>query len=432
MKKLSATEVQNREVPPKKRAKMIERKAKVLDVLTDLSRLTNGNTVGRLIHDTAAHLLICQGAKEPLMLDSTALIALPSPAHSLIGPNQYSDDQLREYLLKLAPYSVAHPDSCHIRPPSPLVAGLLLGGLLLPEVERQCYRALSLLDAYPPALVPALSEAVNLIGFGRGVPHIDPAVEIIDPRQSVSINYLRSLPRLYPFAFYLLERGAVGGPLAHRLEKYKPKVIRMVNGWLTPGAKQSITGYMADKLQPIPLMTDAIFYRGVRRLYEQQWADLELYATPDRLAEDMEVMAARALLHCLGSGNGRTLTTTPKLSRYHIVGLAMLTGITVAKWVEFAVIEQRRRGETFLSAEEVEGVIDVIESTELGTWFQCLDELNAYRAELEFADRDAQKLGQRLRKTTWPLWTTKATSYYTLTEDADGDRTYSHNPESLE
>lgn len=431
MKKLNAAEVQNLEVPPKKRAQLLERKAKVLDVLTDLSRLTDGHTVGRLIHDTAAHMLQCQGAKERPLLDSAALTTLPSPAHSLIGPNQYSDDQLREYLLKLAPYSVGHPDSCHVRPPSPLIAGQLLGGILLPEVERQCYRALSILEAYPPDLVPTLSEAVNLTGFGRGVPHNEPPVEIIDPRQSVPVNYLRSLPRLYPFAFYLLERGAVGGQLAHRIERHRPKVIRMVTEWLTPGAKQSITGFMADQLS-IPPMTDAIFYRGVRRLYEREWAELELYATPDRLAEDMEVMAARALLHCLGSGNGRTLSKLPKLNRYHIVGLAMLTGITVAKWVEFAVIELRRCGETFIEAAEVDGVIDVIESTELGTWFQCLDALSGYRAELEFADRTAQKRGQRMRKSSWPLWTTKATSYYALTEDEDGDRTYSHDPESLE
>lgn len=431
MRKINELEIALLQKPIKKRPDVSPKRAKVLQNLTDLSRLTDGIAVGHYIADVAATLVNCQGAKEALSLPLADRERMPSAAHSFIGPDQYSDDQLREYLLKLAPYAVAHPDSCHVRAPSPLLAGLLLGGITLGEVERQCYRALFILEAYPPDLVPTLSEAVNLIGFGRGIPHHEPPVAITQRNQSVSSNYLHSLPRLYPFAFYLMERGAVGGQLTHRIEKYKAKVIRMVNEWLTPGAKQSITGFMADQLT-IPPMTDAIFYRGVRRLYEQEWADLELYATPDRLAEDMEVMAARALLHCLGSGNGRTLSKLPKLNRYHIVGLAMLTGITVAKWVEFAVIELRRCGETFIEAAEVDGVIDVIESTELGTWFQCLDALSGYRAELEFADRTAQKRGQRMRKSSWPLWTTKATSYYALTEDEDGDRTYSHDPESLE
>lgn len=384
------------------------------------AQLPKNFDLGPWVKEMAHCLIRAQGYAVPA-------VEIPEAGRILIGPDQFTDSEMQDYLLTLAPYAVANPLNCRIESPSPHLVPYLLGGISLPEVERQCYRALTILDAFPVERAPVLSEALIGVGFGAHINHALPPCEIAEPRLSVAVNFLRQLPTTQSNAYWLLEQGAAGANHARRAEKVKERVLRRATQLLTPGTDpERITKYMASRLKIRPL-TDADYRRTLKHVYQFSWQDLNLGATQETVESDIEVVIARCMiLEAFGTGSHKT-KHRPKISGQTLVGLAMLTGISVAKFTDFAVKDLRMRGETFLSAECIDEAIEIISSTELAAWNKCEAVLRDHAAILRYPDLKAQAMAQRLRSLRQPLWTTGAESYYMT-----GPGEYSHKPERLE
>ncbi|WP_443699611.1 hypothetical protein [Pseudomonas sp.] len=389
----------------------------------DRARLPKGTNVPAWIKDTANRLIAAQGRRG----DEVKL------GRFLIGPDQYTDDEMQDYLLTLAPHAVGELSACRINPPSPHIVPFLLGGLSLPEVERQAFRALEILDAYPAEQLPTLSEALAGVGFGARCFHThQPEVEVGENlRIGANLNFLLNVPERFDLPTYLLTQGAAGAQMARRFEKMKPKVMARVKELLTPGAaKDSITQFMHDRLQPRALV-DVDYSMGIRRVFEMPWSEMTLAATPDKVEKDIEVIVGRVILNDLFGSGARRIRNLPKMTGQTLVGIAMLTGISIAKWTEFAVKDLRMRGESFLADSAIDDAIEIIESTELAAWFKCEDELRNDSAIIRFFDKEATIHAERLRNRKWPLWTAGHNSYYMLSDDETG-ATYSHKPERRE
>ena len=344
--------------------------------------------------------------------------------HSLIGVDQLTDDEFQEYLLTLAPYAVSSATLGRIAPPSPSLVGLLLGGLTIPEVERQIHRALTLLDAFPDELPPSMTEALHAVGHGPNIRHNQPPAAITNVRKGAAFNWLASLPRTQSYASQVLTQGGIQAALASRLAKVQDKVLRYANTLLTPGAhRYSMTQFAYDIDPPRPV--DEVDYRiAVSKLFEGDWADLMLTGKGDG-----PVIVARCLLIELCSSGARSHAEPPVMTGQQLVGIAMLTGISVAKWAEFAVNDLHRRGESFMAASAIDDAVEIIQTTELGAWFACEAELRELSAQLHLPDHDKVKRAQRLRKAKWPLWTDREDGgYYLLSTEP----TYSHAPEVSE
>lgn len=158
---------------------------------------------------------------------------------------------------------------------------------------------------------------------------------------------------------------------------------------------------------------------------------MTLAATPDKVEKDIEVIVGRVILNDLFGSGARRIRNLPKMTGQTLVGIAMLTGISIAKWTEFAVKDLRMRGESFLADSAIDDAIEIIESTELAAWFKCEDELRNDSAIIRFFDKEATIHAERLRNRKWPLWTAGHNSYYMLSDDETG-ATYSHKPERRE
>lgn len=391
------------------------------------SRLPKNTDFSLWVRDKAMHFIMAQGKVPPNEPK------LPGSGHMLIGPDQYTDDEMQDYLLALAPHAVGDPKSCRVDAPSPHLASFLLGGISLPEVERQAFRALEVLDAYPTEQPPSLSEALAGVGFGSRISHpLPPLVPVKEvARVGLNINFLASLPTQVSAATYLLQHGAAGAQMARRFEKMKPKIMARVNELLTPGAaKDSITQFMYDRLKPRKV-NDIDFSVGIRHVFERPWSEMVLAATPGKVEKDIEVIMGRVILAEMFSSGRLRVKELPKMSGQTLVGIAMLTGISIAKWTEFAVKDLRMRGESFLADSAIDDAIEIIESTELAAWFKCEDELRNDSAIIRFYDKEATILAERLRNRKWPLWTAGHNSYYMLSDDETG-ATYSHKPERRE
>lgn len=422
MRQLSPYEVSQAQPGTPRAVAIGNRRADRLSTAHLRGQLPKNADVGALAHDMAAHLLMAQGVRERELLIDTSqrhLMTTPDPALSLIGPNQFTDDELRDYLLVLAPHAVSN-SPYRMDAPSPNLIGALLGGISMQEVERQIFRALTLLDAYPTEEEPVLAEALHAVGFGSYINHNAAPVEITDKRVGTTINWLRTLPKTRPYVETVLSHGAVPAVLTNRLERIRKKVIDRVNALLTPGDRTSISEFMHSQLQPRKA-DNADFNVGVRKLFEGSWHELMLNGKVDH---DIGVIAARCLLIEMCAPGNRRVAEVPTMSGQHLVGFAMLTGISVAKWVQFALMDANRRGECFLTAKAVHDAIEIIESTELDAWFTCKGELEQMAASIGHRDKARLKIAARLRKEKWPLWSNVGFSYY-----AHEDGTYRNDPE---
>ena len=349
-----------------------------------------------------------------------------SMVRSLIGPARYSDRILEKYCQRLFKGAMGKPSPTIEAPISPLLVQYLLGGMTWASVEECCHRALRLLDFdAEPAGAPTLGASLSLVGFGRHIRHdhtdfqikfdVDNTpyeVEYTKQHAHLSFrqDYLLALPRTGSYATLLIRDGGYGEGLRRQIASWKHDIMLTAERLLDPKGGEMAT-WMLENVEPVrqPVKpTDFTFKRAVKRVFEQDWDQLDLLCGPPGTElHDAEVLMARLIIQRLGYA--------PPMTAECLVGMSLLTGISVANWVQFAVLDKQRRGETFITTATVERVIELCEYQ---AGFHCEEELRDGMYSLADTERNAAKKrwARRLQSKTNPLWSTNGL-YYQVSRD---------------
>lgn len=368
---------------------------------------------------------------------------------TLFDPNCYSDRYLKLYLERLAPFATAHSSTVAIDPPSPRLAAYLLGGINLINLEELCHRAMEVLEVTTPIVDATLADAMAVVGFGHAADHTHadplPAAEFnwrmdedhdvylrrraqIKAPMAVKTNHsanmrqeylLYYLPRNGSFAMRLLSgQGAYPGYEQQMIARIKPHVLAEVADLFNGPTKEGMTPYMHERVSLFGGLTrnstayraaiafdDELFSRAVRRVYEKPWTELDFHADFTNLSHDVEVMVARRLIARMAAGK-RGSKKVICISAVVLLGLALLTGIPVGKWVAFALQDLSRRGETFLTSETLDEVVEMLEMSEIGVKAgACITELREYQAALRSTESEFKaRFAWKLRRGSRPFW----------------------------
>lgn len=348
----------------------------------------------------------------------------PEVYRSLIGPVRYSDRVLGIYCEQLIKGALGpRQDLATYGPVSPCLVPYLLGGVTTKAVEELCYRALEVMEFFPdPPKALTLQKALSNVGFGPGIRHEDPTLlrttrkfNHLSQRQ----DFLLNLPRGGSYAKLLIKDGAYGDSLHRLLLSWKDKVIAEAELLMDPQGGE-MTELAAVGRHPINL-NDVNYWRAVRKVFEQEWEKLDISGRPDDAVADGEVLMARKII--------QRISYNDKMSAEALVGISLLTGISIANWTSFAVQDAERRGETFIKADEVDRAIDMIE---MQAQFKCESELRGDALSLRIKERDTRR-ARRLKSTAWPLWSTtlSKSQLYVLRTTGDGLPVYKYKPLSL-
>lgn len=343
------------------------------------------------------------------------------PERLLTGPSRYSERVLTLYCNQLIKRALGKPGVDLI---SPCLVTYLLGGLTMKALEELAHKACDLMEFFPEPLTDyTLAKSLALVGFGA-VPHVHSEEEPVKRFSHFSVRqeYLLNLRAGPSYARILIQDGAYGEALRKIVKEWKDDVIQEVERLLSPTGGEMTE--LAAKDRPLaPQITDHMFERAVRRVFEKPWADLDLSADPKDAHLDAEVLVARRLIHRLSV---RTLKKH-KMSAVSLVGISLLTGISVANFTEFAVYDLRRRGETFITAETIE---EAIEMLEVHPYFACAAEMRGAATEIRYASMDKAKWALRLKAEGKPLWSTNG-MFYVSGLDVNGVPTFKWKPFSL-
>lgn len=342
-------------------------------------------------------------------------------ARSIIGPARYSDRVLGIYCNQMVKGALGAPqDFTTSGPVSPVLVPYLLGGITTKAVEDLCYRALEVMDFVPSPLEEyTLQKSLSNVGFGEGIRH--EAVEIETPKKynhlSQRQDFLLNLPRGVSYARLLIKDGAYGESLHRRLMSWKDLIITETTHAFDPAAGE-MTELAAVGRHPV-VLTDNNYERAIRRVFEKKWMDLDLTGKADEVVADAEVVMARKII--------QRLSYNDRMSAEALVGISLLTGISLACWAEFAVYDLKRRGETFITAETLDEVVYLVSSS---PHYKCDHELRGAATELRYANDGNRKWARRLQSPLRPLWSSKGT-FYLERYTADGIPKYKHKPFSL-
>lgn len=421
--------------------------------------------------DMAAALLNAQG-DNLTCTDSPPEIAM-APGRGLYGPGSLSDEALSYYMELLAPTAFGRPSK--IPAPSPCLVPYLLGGMTVSSVEKLAVRAVRLIGVDEPES-DTLSDALLLVGYGHGSYHSDllpvhnlarKPEETYDQfiartqraKGETPTDYLKRLGGFVPddkgadglnirqrylytqvpfgktFAESLLAKPPYDGSLRERVMKHKLKAITSTAalfqeesgempevGFKRVKGDRSVMQYLDDTR-----VTDHTFNRAVHMVFDEPWANLDLDGD---LEHDVEVMLARQLILCFVGNRTRPAYMTGAT----LVGISVLTGISMAKWVEYALIDVRRRGETFISSQGIRDAIEVVQFSDYGHLFDCEPKLLEQALMLQELER-YQGLATRLRKVKQPFWSTRPLDYYVkswLIDQGEVKIKYKHRIEVLD
>lgn len=343
---------------------------------------------------------------------------------SLIGPARCSDRILERYCRKLFKSAMGKPSQYLDNPVSPLLVQYLLGGVPWKTVEELTYRALNLLDFMPdPIGANTMGAAFSIVGFGANIRHdhadfrikhdldnvpYEADFERVHNHLSFRQDFLLGLPNTGSYASILIRDGAYNDGLRRQLASWKPAIMAEAERLLDPKggemsdqtAKGEYTGHPRLPVTP----TDYNFKRAVKRVFEQDWDRLDLVCgTPDTALLDAEVLMARLIIQRMGYA--------PKITAQQLIGMSLLTGISIANWTAFAVKDRQRRGETFITAETIEQVIDQCSYQD---GYDCDHELRdalytlAHDSEHMAAKK---KWARRLQSPNNPLWSVNGLYY---------------------
>jgi hypothetical protein len=364
----------------------------------------------------------------------------------LIGAHDLPDEPFKAYLNGLAKSALRHSSGSPFEPCSPRTVALLLGGCSLYELEVACERALGLLEFEDQDVESNLSDALATVGYRPDQVHHHGDMFLESQLYQLSSEdegaYAGRLERLRkviqykdrtysarrewlegtrgPFAMHLMHNSGYGADLYHRINAIKPGVMidamqaLSVNSTLIqPHSRRRIErdygmGYWADAAHP----TNMAFAAAVRAVYERPWSELQLSGDP---GEDMTKVMARLIIRRL-CVSGRCRTREPVLINARcLIGMSLLTGLPTGKLVRFAVEDQKRRGETFMSAATVREAVELVDTSGVFHLAQAewMEEMENLARELEM-DHDPQRAywAQKLRAMSYPLFSVE--NYYNV------------------
>lgn len=382
-------------------------------------RVTGSHLDPDSIEMEAAAVLFATGLHQTLQLGI-------GKTRSLIGPARYGDKVLAKYCQMLLKSALGLPSEHVEHPISPLLVPYLLGGIPWNTVEKLCHRALEVLDIpVEPFRKETLNKAVSNVGFGAHLPHrhldsvlkydcnnelVEMEVDKKFPHLSYRQDYLLNLPREAGYAQILIQNGAYDATLRRQLASWKPEMMAEVERLLDPAGGEMSAMFGANR-SPVEGMNDVTFRRAVRRVFEQPWNQLDLIGGDQSTAlADAEVLLARQII--------RRISYNETMTAESLIGMSLLTGVSVANWTQFAIEDRDRRGESFLTAEELERAIEILE---MMPHFNCGDMLNNHLIELRFEPEimaGKRKWARRLQSAASPLWSTNG-MYYLVKYDKD-------------
>lgn len=407
-----------------------------------------------LMHTDA--LIRASGIKAPIPTKGILAAYLAAPdadlqaeaerqyGRSLFDPSVYSDRYLKLYLERLAPFATAHSSTVSIDPPSPRLASYLLGGMTLLGLEELCHRAMEVLEVPTPEVDATLSDAMAVIGFGEGADHThmdllraaefnwklseDEDVylrrrETLKAKDASTVNnsvnirqdyLLYGLLRHGSFPLQLLGgKGAYQGAEQQMIARIKPAILKEVADLFNGPQKDGMTDFIYKRLvngnltayRAAIAFDDELFSRAVSRMYEKPWSELDFHADFTHLSQDVEVMVARRIISRMSAGR-RGSKKVICISAVVLLGLALLTGIPVGKWVAFALQDLSRRGETFVTTDTLDEVIEMLEMSEVGMKAgACVAELREYQAALRSTQSEFKaRFAWKLRRGSRPFW----------------------------
>ena len=344
---------------------------------------------------------------------------------SLIGPARYSNEVLEKYCNVLIKGAMGpRRQITTAEAISPLIVPYLLGGIPTKEAEAQCYRAVEVMEFYGeprPAKGAEMQRALNNVGFGVDVRHDRPASDL--PHNAYNHISLRqhSLLSLPPgdYAKQLLVNGAFGDSLFRLLNNFKADVVEHAERCLDPLVCEMTPLAGKDRIKVN--LTEVNYWRAVRRVFEERWDRLDLSGRPEHGVADGEILMARNIISRISSND--------RLTAEVLVGMSLLTGISVANWSKYAVLDHVRRGETFVSSLEIERAKEMIESNvHYGPIIE--QQLVKDMATLRELERGETRWPRKLQSPNQPLWSTSGSFYLERFDDNDAP-IYKHKPFSV-
>lgn len=345
---------------------------------------------------------------------------------SLVGPLRASDRLLERYCRTLLKSALGKPTRAVDEPVSPSVVPYLLGGITWASVEQLCYRALEVMDFAPePMGATSLNRAMSVIGFGPRMKHkhkdevisygLDNKVELKpkDKRHahlSQRQDFLLALPEDDGFAQYILEYGAYDDTLRRQVAAMKPEIMLEVERLLDPESGV-MNKWMLDNVVPVreavkPL--DVSYRYAVERVFNKDWDQLDLQCGgPGSGQGDAEILMARQII--------KRLAYNDRIKAEVLIGMSLLTGVSVMNWLNYAQEDLKRRGETFIELAEVERALEMLEGF---PGFDCVEEFERliidwrYPGERVGIERQTKrKWARRLQSLLNPLWSTNGLYY---------------------
>lgn len=345
---------------------------------------------------------------------------------SLVGPLRASDRLLENYCRTLLKSALGKPSRAVDAPVSPSVVPYLLGGVTWASVEQLCYRALSVMDFdHEPMGAPSLNRAMSVIGFGPRMSHrhkdevinygLDNKVEL-KPKEkrhahlSQRQDFLLSLPEDDGFALYILENGAYEDSLRRQISGMKDEIMLEVERLLDPESGE-MEKWMLDNVVPRreavkPL--DVSYRYAVERVFKRDWDQLDLQCGgPGTGQGDAEILMARQII--------KRLAYNDRIKAEVLIGMSLLTGVSVMNWLNYAAEDLQRRGETFIELAEVERALEMLEPY---PGFDCIEEFERLIIDWRYpSERVAnermikRKWARRLQSLVNPLWSTNGLYY---------------------
>lgn len=349
-----------------------------------------------------------------------------SMVRSLVGPARYSDRILARYCQHLIKGALGKPNLYLENPISPALVPYLLGGMPWSAVESVGHRAMELMDFLPEPLgAPTLHRVFSSVGFGPDLPHshydalIDYgtdnqpyAVEVKKKQNHLSFrqDYLLNLPREGSYASLLIRHGAYEDGLRRLLSSWKPQIMAEAERELDPAGGEMSERAAKDRFRIAA--DDGMFKLAVNAVFRADWDKLDLKAGGQENAHaDMVTLMARKIIH--------RLTYNDKAKAEHLLGMSLLTGISIASWTNYAVADRARRGETFITDDELERLIEMAEAHPA---CDCGKELRDALMVMRYTPESSaskEKWARRLRSARAPLWSTNGL-YYLRGFDEDG------------
>lgn len=353
-------------------------------------------------HLPADHPDLCEGA----LILSTGLLAAQgigqARGNTLISPATLSDSELRKYALRLAEAATAHPDDTPISMQSPAIVPYLLGGIPLTGVERLVQRVLEVMDLFPMQEDGTFAASTKDLGFApsQSHDHTDWRGVQEDGNLSHRQDYLVNEVRFGSWVDTLLTHGAYNGTMRKRLTAMKPSACSWVQDLMDPEAGH-MTEYAARGRVPIEV-TNRDFSNAVKRVYLRPWSELELSGgiTTAEMTRDVEVLLARYII--------AKQATTVKMSAQTLAGISLLTGVSLAKFTEFAVYDQARRGETFITGDSIDQALDLLG---MSGEVRCERAAREHALTLRYSDGPDRLRAKRLRSLKKPLWSSNGAFY---------------------